>query len=169
MADSPVQPTMQDILDALDRLGDRVAQAPYKSRVDRFVLISVRRVNEELRRFIPGLDLQPDREAARFLYRASYAALEDGHTQDALSRALQGLACSPHHPGLWYMVASAYFEFGVVEDAMRCLRHVLWIHPGHSGARRDLEALSKYVRERWPEKERPPVSDVDHESPDHES
>ena len=31
---------------------------------------------------------------------------------------------------------------------MRLLRHVLWIHPGHTAARRDLEALGAYRRQR---------------------
>ncbi len=57
------QPSMQDILDAFERLAERVAEGP-SSRLDPFVAASMRRACEELRRFIPGLDAPPDPEAA---------------------------------------------------------------------------------------------------------
>lgn len=155
------QPTLQDILDAFERLSERVEASP-SSRLDHFVSVSVRRASDELRRFIPGLDTPPDAEAARFLARAAYAALEDGDAREALSRSLRGLSFAPHHPGLFYIAASACFEFGAVEDAIRLLRHTLWIHPGHTAARRDLEALSAYVREQWAEGENPEFA---HEAP----
>lgn len=139
---------MPEILDALERLADRVASAS-SSRLDGFVSLSLRRACEELRRFVPGLDVPPDAEGARYLARAGHAALEDGNAREALARALRGLALSPHHPGLYYLAASACFEFGAVEDAMRLLRHTLWIHPGHRPARRDLSALNLYLRDRW--------------------
>jgi len=142
------QPSMQDILDAFERLAERVASAP-SSRLDPFVSVSMRRACEELRRFIPGLDSPPDPEAARFLARAAYAAIEDNDAREALARSLRGLSFAPHHPGLFFVAASACFEFGAVEDAVRLLRHALWIHPGHADARRDLEALSTYMQERW--------------------
>jgi hypothetical protein len=141
-------PSLQEILDAFARLGERVSASP-ASRLDPFVSISMRRACEELRRFIPGLDAPPDPEAARFLARAAYAAMEDNDAREALSRALRGLSFAPHHPGLFFVAATACFEFGAVEDALRLLRHTLWIHPGHSAARRDLEALSAYMQERW--------------------
>jgi hypothetical protein len=141
-------PSLQDILDAFERLADRVSVSP-SSRLDPFVSTSLRRACEELRRFIPGLEAPPDPDAARFLARASYVALEDADAREALSRALRGLSFSPHHPGLFFAAASACFEFGAVEDAIRLLRHTLWIHPGHTAARRDLEALNTYMRERW--------------------
>jgi hypothetical protein len=141
-------PTLQEILDAFSRLGERVSASP-SSRLDPFVSISMRRACEELRRYIPGLDAPPDPEAARFLARAAYAAMEDNDAREALSRALRGLSFAPHHPGLFFVAATACFEFGAVEDALRLLRHTLWIHPGHSAARRDLEALNAYMQERW--------------------
>jgi hypothetical protein len=144
----PALPSLQDILDAFERLAERVAASP-NSRLDPFVSGSMRRACEELRRFIPGLDAPPDADAARFLARAAYAALEDGDSREALARALRGLSFAPHHPGLFFVAASACFEYGAVEDSIRLLRHTLWIHPGHAGARRDLEALSAYMRERW--------------------
>ena len=141
-------PNLQDILDAFERLAERVAVSP-TSRLDPFVSASIRRATEELRRFIPGLDAPPDSDAARFLARSAYAALEDGDSREALARALRGLSFAPHHPGLFFAAASACFEYGAVEDAIRLLRHTLWIHPGHTSARRDLEALNAYMRERW--------------------
>jgi hypothetical protein len=144
----PALPSLQDILDAFERLAERVAVSP-TSRLDPFVSASMRRACEELRRFIPGLDTPPDADAARFLARAAYAALEDGDSREGLARALRGLSFAPHHPGLFFAAASACFEYGAVEDAIRLLRHTLWIHPGHVAARRDLEALSAYMRERW--------------------
>ena len=147
MSDS-THPSMADILDALERLADRVAASP-ASRLDGFVSLSMRRACEELRRYIPGLDVPPDAEAARFMARAAHAALEDGDAREALARSLRGMSLSPHHPGLVYLAASACFEFGAVEDAVRLLRHTLWIHPGHRPARRDLSALNLYLRDRW--------------------
>lgn len=147
MSDS-TQPSMQEILDALERLADRVATGP-GSRLDGFVSLSMRRACEELRRFIPGLDLPPDAEGARYLARAAHVSLEDGNAREALARTLRGMSLAPHHPGLYYLAASACFEFGAVEDAMRLLRHTLWIHPGHRPARRDLSALNLYLRDRW--------------------
>ena len=142
------RPSLQDILDAFERLAERVAASP-SSRLDPFVSVSLRRACEELRRYIPGLDSPPDPEAARFLARAAYAAMEDNDAREALARALRGLSFSPHHPGLFFVAATACFEFGAVEDAIRLLRHTLWIHPGHTAARRDLEALSAYMTDRW--------------------
>ena len=141
-------PNLQDILDAFERLAERVAVSP-TSHLDPFVSASIRRATEELRRFIPGLETPPDPDAARFLARSAYAALEDGDAREALTRSLRGLSFAPHHPGLFFAAASACFEFGSVEDAIRLLRHTLWIHPGHTAARRDLEALNAYMRERW--------------------
>ena len=141
-------PSLQDILDAFERLAERVAASP-SSRLDPFVSVSLRRACEELRRYIPGLETPPDPEAARFLARAAYAAMEDNDAREALARSLRGLSFSPHHPGLYFVAASACFEFGAVEDAIRLLRHTLWIHPGHTAARRDLEALSAYMADRW--------------------
>ncbi len=147
MSDS-TQPSMHEILDALERLAERVA-AGSSSRLDGFVSLSMRRACEELRRFVPGLDVPPDAEGARYLARAGHAALEDGNAREALARALRGMSLAPHHPGLHYLAASACFEFGAGEDAMRLLRHTLWIHPGHRPARRDLSALNLYLRDRW--------------------
>ena len=142
------RPSLQDVLDAFERLAERVA-ASQSTRLDPFVSVSMRRACEELCHYVPGLDMPPDAEAARFLARAAYAAMEDNDAREALSRALRGLSFSPHHPGLYFVAASACFEFGAVEDAIRLLRHTLWIHPGHSAARRDLESLSAYLQERW--------------------
>lgn len=147
MSDS-TRPSMPELLEALDRLADRVSHGS-NSRLDGFVSLSLRRAAEELRQFIPGLDAAPDAEAARFLARAAHAALEDGDAREALARAIRGLSQAPHHPGLFYLAASACFEFGAVEDAVRLLRHTLWIHPGHRPARRDLSALNLYLRDRW--------------------
>lgn len=140
--------SMDEILDALDRLSDRVATSS-GSRLDGFVSLSMRRAAQELRRYIPGLDDPPDREAARFMGRASNSALEDYNAREALARALRGLSLAPHDPNLWYLVASACFELGAVEDAVRALRHTIWIHPGHRLAHRDLAALNLYLRDRW--------------------
>lgn len=142
-------PSIPDICDAFARLGERVSISPH-SRLEPFVLTSLRRACEELRRFIPGLDNPPDPEAARFMARAAYASMENNDAREALSRALRGLSFQPHHAGLFFIAASACFEYGAVEDAIRLLRHALWIHPGHSAARRDLETFASYMEERWP-------------------
>lgn len=141
-------PSMQEILEAFERLAERVTSGS-SSRLDGFVSLSLRRSCEELRRFVPGLDAPPDAAGARYMARGANAALEDGDAREALARAIRGLSLAPHHPGLYYLAASACFEFGAVEDAVRLLRHTLWIHPGHRPARRDLSALNLYLRDRW--------------------
>jgi len=141
-------PSMREILEAFERLAERVSSGS-SSRLDGFVSLSLRRACEELRRFVPGFDTPPDAEGARYMARAANAALEDGDARETLARAIRGLSLAPHHPGLFYLAASACFEFGAVEDAMRLLRHTLWIHPGHRPARRDLSALNLYLRDRW--------------------
>ena len=146
----PIHPSLQDLLEAFQSLSDRVAESP-ETHLDPFVSQSLRKVCEELRYFIPGLDAPPDAEAARFLARAAFAAIEDGDSREALSRALRGLSFAPHHPGLFYVASSACFEYGAVEDAVRLLRHTLWIQPGHTAARRDLKSLSAYLQHRWSE------------------
>ena len=141
-------PSMQEILEAFERLAERVTSGS-NTRLDGFVSLSLRRSCEELRRFVPGLESPPDASGARYMSRAAHAALEDGDAREALARAIRGLSLSPHHPGLFYLAASACFEVGAVEDAVRLLRHTLWIHPGHRPARRDLSALNLYLRDRW--------------------
>ena len=143
VSESTPHPPLEDLLVALEHLADRVQQSQ-GPRLDPFVTSTLRRVEESLRRYVPGLDLPPDPDAARFLARAAFAALEDNDAREAMARALRGLSFAPHHPGLFYVVASACFEFGAVEDAIRLLRHTLWIHPGHAAARHDLEALVAY-------------------------
>ncbi len=143
MSDQTPHPPLEDLLVALEHLADRV-QNGRGPRLDPFVTSTLRRVSDALRRYVPGLDLPPDADAARFLSRAAFAALEDNDAREAMARALRGLSFAPHHPGLFYVVASACFEFGAVEDAIRLLRHTLWIHPGHAAARHDLEALVAY-------------------------
>lgn len=156
-------PSFQDILDAFGRLGERVA-ASSTTQLDPLIEISVRRAMKELRRFIPGLDPPPDPEAARFLVRAANAAMEDNDAREALSRTLRGLSFAPHHPGLWFLTATACFDYGELNMAVRVLRHVLWIHPGHTGARRDLEALVTYMGDQGiaiPPADEEPWSDID--------
>ncbi len=101
----------------------------------------VRKLADELQRFIPGLDPVPDQPAADFFARSAAAALGDGLYFYALSRSLQGLSCAPHHPELWYLVAQSLHACGEVSSAAVILSHVLWIHPGHVDARRDLLTL----------------------------
>jgi hypothetical protein len=144
--DSP-HPTLLDITLALARLADRVSDATTPG-LEPYVTFTLRRALAELELHIPGLDPAPDPEAARLFSRASEKALADGDDAEALSRALRGLACAPHDPQLCYLAASACFELGAVEDALRLLYHTLWIHPGHHQARVDLEALSAFLDER---------------------
>lgn len=145
MSTWPTQPDMTFLLNLFARLSLRIG-ASKSERLDRFVAAGMRYGMTQLRQFIPGLDAPPDPQAARFASRAAYTSLENRDAREALSQALHGLVYSPHHPGLWYVIASACFEFGAVEDAILCLRHTLWIHPGHPSATRDLEALTQYMQ-----------------------
>jgi len=138
------QPTIEDITRALVDLADRV-QVSTTERIDPYVYDNLRDLTYHLELHIPGLEPAPDPEAAGALARAAQSALERGRERDALSRALRGLAFAPHDPSLFYLAASACFEFGSTELALRLLYHTLWIHPGHQTARMDLEALSAFL------------------------
>jgi hypothetical protein len=77
--------------------------------------------------------------------RAAQMALDRGDEREALVRSLRGLSYAPHDPTLFYIAASACFEMGGVEVALRLLYHTIWIHPGHQAARDDLESLSAFL------------------------
>lgn len=138
------QPNIDDISDALTDLADRVSRDAASS-VDPWVYESIRDVTAHLELHIPGLEDPPDRETARALSRSAQMALERGDDREALSRALRGLSYAPHDPSLFYLAASACFELGAVELALRLLYHTLWIHPGHRAARAELESLSAFL------------------------
>jgi tetratricopeptide (TPR) repeat protein len=137
------RPTVGEITAALEQLADRVSRSE-SDMLEPFVSHTLRAAVNALEYYIPGLDPAPDLEAARGLLRGAEAALARGRDREALERALRGLAFAPHHPGLWYLAGSSCFELGQVEDALRILCHVLWIHPGHRAARADLEALTAF-------------------------
>ena len=79
------------------------------------------------------------------LAKAAEAALERGSERDAWRARC--VACRTRRTilGCFYVAASACFESGAVELALRLLCHTLWIHPGHRAARADLEALSAFL------------------------
>ena len=137
------QPSLGDITRALAALADRITDAN-DAFPEPFVSQTLRSATTALEHFIPGLEPPPDGDAARGLLRGAEVALHRGDPLEGLSRALRGLSFAPHDPGLWYTAASACFELGGVEDALRLLYHTLWIHPGHRGAREDLEALTAF-------------------------
>lgn len=139
-------PPIEDLSKALQVLADRVS-VPGPIGLDPVDVLSLRHVLEDLGRHIPGLEPAPDASAAQAMGRAAEMAFRRGDEREALSRALRGLAYAPHHPGLCYLAASACFELGALEAAMRLLYHTLWIHPGHPAARSDLEALTTYLGE----------------------
>ncbi len=136
-------PSQSEIATALAQLADRVSRAE-EDTLDPFVTHTLRAAVNALEYHIPGLESPPDTDAARGLLRGSEAALQRGDAREALSRALHGLSFAPHDPLLWYAAGSACFELGQVEDALRILCHVLWIHPGHRAARTDLDALTAF-------------------------
>ena len=137
------RPSLSDITRSLAALADRVAGSS-ESPPEPYVSERLRAAVTALQSFIPGLEPAPDPDAARSLLRGAESALQRGDGREALARALRGLAHAPHHPGLWYAAASASFELGGVEDALRLLYHTLWIHPGHRAARDDLQALTAF-------------------------
>jgi hypothetical protein len=139
-------PTISDITLALARLADRVGESTAIG-LEPYVRYTMRRALQELELHIPGLDEPPDPESAQRYAVAAEAALTRGQDREALARALRGLACAPHHPHLFYLAASACFELGAIEDALRLLYHTLWIHPGHVRARQDLEAITGFLEE----------------------
>ncbi|TMQ47987.1 MAG: hypothetical protein E6K73_12805 [Candidatus Eisenbacteria bacterium] len=138
------QPTLDDITKAFMDLAGRVSNSN-GAALDPYVHQALRDVAFHLELYIPGLELPPDGEIAGALARASQAALDRGDCPDSLAHALRGLAHSPHDPGLFYLVASACFEYGAVELAIRMLYHTLWINPGHRAARADFESLSAFL------------------------
>ena len=137
-------PSQEDITQALSELADRVTTST-SDTLDPYVLQSLRDIAYHLELHIPGLETPPDAEAAEALARASQLALDRGNEREALSRALRGLSFAPHDPALFYLAASACFEIGSVELALRLLYHTLWIHPGHHAARADLESLTAFL------------------------
>jgi hypothetical protein len=137
------RPSFSDITRALAALADRVAGSD-ESPPEPYVSERLRSTVTALQTFIPGLDPAPDPEAARGMLRGAELALQRGDGREGLARALRGLSYAPHHPQLWYVAASASFELGGVEDALRLLYHTLWIHPGHRAARDDLQALTAF-------------------------
>ena len=142
MSGSP-RPSLPEIARALSSLADRVA-ASQETPPEPFVSERLRAASDALQKFIPGLEPAPDADAARGMLQSAELALQRGDGREGLIRALRGLAHAPHHPGLWYVAASACFELGGVEDALRLLYHTLWIHPGHRAARDDLQALTAF-------------------------
>ena len=142
MSDSP-RPSLSEITRALAALADRVTESD-EAPPEPFVSERLRAAVLALQGFIPGLDPAPDVEAARGMLQSAERALQRGDGREGLARALRGLSYAPHHPGLWYVAASACFELGGVEDALRLLYHTLWIHPGHRAARDDLQALTAF-------------------------
>jgi len=143
------RPSLSDITRSLAALAERVAESE-ESPPEPYVSERLRSAVGALQGFIPGLEPAPDPEAARGLrigrglLRGAELALQRGDGRESLARALRGLSHAPHHPGLWYVAASASFELGGIEDALRLLYHTLWIHPGHRAARDDLQALTAF-------------------------
>jgi hypothetical protein len=135
---------LDDITRALADLADRVTEAR-SGPLEPYVHQNLRDIVFHLELHIPGLEPAPDADAANALGRAAQAALERGDEREALARGLRGLSFSPHDPNLFYCVASACFEFGAIELALRVLYHTLWIHPGHRAARADLMSLSAFL------------------------
>ncbi len=139
-------PPIRDLMHALELLSERVA-LPGPVGLEPVDVLNLRHLLDDLERHIPGLEPPPDPAAAHALGRAAEVAMRRGDEREALARALRGLSFSPHHPGLFYLAASACFEIGALEGAMRLLYHTLWIHPGHPSARADLEALTTFLGE----------------------
>lgn len=137
-------PTMADITNGFTALADRVAgsKAPV---LERYVQRTLRDLMAHLEQRIPGLEPPPDAEAAKAMVMAARDALERGREREGLSRALRGLSFAPHDPNAYHLAASACFELGSVEAAVRLLYHTLWIHPGHRAARNDLNALLAFL------------------------
>ena len=137
-------PTLEDITNGFASLADRVAdsKAPV---LERYVHRTLRDLMAHLEQRIPGLEAPPDAEAAKALVSAAHVALERGREREGLSRALRALSFAPHDPQAYHLAASACFELGSVEVAVRLLYHALWIHPGHRAARNDLNALLAFL------------------------
>jgi hypothetical protein len=138
------QPTLSEIALVFSKLADRVSEQE-RIVIDPYVEQSLRDILFHLEMQIPGWDPPFDADAARAMTKAANDSLERGNEREALARALRGLSFSPHDPHLFYATASACFESGAVELALRLLCHTLWIHPGHRGARSDLDSLSAFL------------------------
>jgi len=139
-----VKALLQGFLDRKIRKADEVSEYTASS-LDPGVEQTIRHLLEDLELFVPGLDPTPDAEAGHAMARAAQVALERGSEREAVVRALRGLSFAPHDPTLHYVLSSASFENGRVELAFRLLCHALWINPGYSAARQDLEALSAFL------------------------
>lgn len=138
------QPTLSEIALVFSRLADRVSEHE-RVVLDPYVEQALRDAVFHLEQQIPGWEPPFDADAARAMTKASSDSLDRGNEREALARALRGLSFAPHDPQLFYLTASAAFEAGAVELALRLLCHTLWIHPGHRAARADLESLSAFL------------------------
>ena len=138
------QPTLAEIALVFARLADRLSERDPVA-LDGYTEQSLRDAVFHLELQLPGWDPPFDPDAARAMAKAARDSLERGHELEALVRTLRGLSFAPHDPALFYLAASACFECGAVELALRLLCHTLWIHPGHHEARADLEALSAFL------------------------
>ncbi len=153
-------PTIEEIRSILADMARCVA-ADEDPTLDPVIRAGIRRAVDELERFIPGLDPAPDAEGARHMVAAARNALLAGRPRIALARALRGLSYAPHHPELHYLAASSCFELAAASEAVSLLAHVLWIHPGHEKARRELETLSVFGPGEEPGPGEPPPTDLD--------
>lgn len=138
----PSQDSLFELAQSFRQLATAVANSSDQTDVPIKRAI-VDRVNE-LRSYIPGLDPPFDHDMAEDFCRASQLAVDRGDERLALVRALHGLSFAPHHPQLFYLAASACFELGWVELVIRFLYQALWIHPGYTDARNDLESLKAF-------------------------
>jgi hypothetical protein len=132
-------PSIIEIRRGLAALAKRIGAVRERS-IDPCDIATLMRLIVALEAFIPGLDEAPDSHGAAAQETAAQGALMHARPGLALSRALHGLSLAPHHPGLHHLVANACLDLGWVREATRILLHVLWIHPGHVGARSDLDA-----------------------------
>jgi hypothetical protein len=140
------RPTLEELTMVLSHLADRVS-ADRDPMLDPIIGSSLRRILDELRLHVPGLEPAPDIQAARILAHSASAALQHGREREALARALRGLSFAPHHPELHYLAASACLELGAPQEGVALLIHALWVHPGYTDARRDLDTLA-FLRQR---------------------
>lgn len=137
-------PTLQNVSEALHRLADR-AEDTCRLCVEPYIVFTLELAMNVLEKQVPGLDDSDAHRSAhdvagQWLWEAD-TLHQQGYMADAMAAALHGLGCDPHCPQLWRTAGLACRGLGNIDLTIRMLWHALWIHPGYTAARHDLEAL----------------------------
>lgn len=123
-------------------LAGQVKLTPYYC-LEPVYAVQVRAVLTGLRAYIPALEASSDTEYAE-LHRhllAGRRAIDFGLEHRALVHAFLGLHVRPFPAALFTLAGSASLTLGGTAAAIQLFEHALWIHPGFTPARDELDTI----------------------------